>query len=327
MSSLTSPAIKIKVQGAYKGKFTIQSTTTIGDIKNLILAELKEKTINLKLFIKGKTFEGSESDSILAADVGVKNKCLIKAIIGTSTAVQQKTASLSSVPGAKPDEPGPRQRCKGGCGFWADAVNDWYCSSCSAARSGKEQPPHWEYNDGGWTKFPKQISVKLEAARKIKKTNIMSYGSSGHPQKIDLRNLTMTPTRGPRQGRAQQLRRVPPTHPGTFLTAKEYAEQQTKEEEKKKTDDLVAQAEAIKEEKLKKLNCMTQCCKVGCKKKLKLSDTPCRCELRFCLKHRLPENHDCKFDYKKRANENLADRLGDGGGAFDQLRTQSRDRI
>jgi predicted nucleic acid binding AN1-type Zn finger protein len=35
-----------------------------------------------------------------------------------------------------------------------------------------------------------------------------------------------------------------------------------------------------------------------CRKKLKLSDMECRCGKRFCLKHRLPEDHVCSIDYK-----------------------------
>ena len=329
MAALATSAgdIKIKIRGVHKGNMMIQSTTTIGEIKTMIHTEIKDNAVSLKLFIKGKTYQGSASDSLLASACGVKHNVTIKALRGTTSEAQQKAASLSSAPGAKANEPGPRQRCQGGCGFWADAVNDWYCSSCQRSRSGTEQPPHWEFNDGGWSKFPKQVSVKLEAARKIKKTNLMSYGASGHPQRLDLRKLTMTPTRGPRQGRAMALRRVPPTHPDSWLTAKEWEAEQTKVVEKKKTEDVQAEADAKKQARVDKLDSMTQCCYVNCKKKLKLSDTPCRCELRYCKKHRLPEKHECEFDYKKRANDNLSDRLGDGGGNFDQLRTDSRDRI
>ena len=35
-----------------------------------------------------------------------------------------------------------------------------------------------------------------------------------------------------------------------------------------------------------------------CNKKLKLSDMECRCGKRFCVKHRLPEDHFCCIDYK-----------------------------
>mgnify|MGYP006125872955 FL=1 len=137
----------------------------------------------------------------------------------------------------------------------------------------------------------------------------------------------MTPTRGPQQGRSIPLRRVPPTHPDSWLTEKEWEAQQEKEVEKKKVADVEAEAEAEKTARLNRLNSMTVCCLDGCKKKLKLSDTPCRCELRFCKAHRLPEKHACTYDFKKRANDNLSDRLGSGGGQFDQLRTDSRDRI
>jgi len=35
-----------------------------------------------------------------------------------------------------------------------------------------------------------------------------------------------------------------------------------------------------------------------CNKKLKLSDMECRCKQRFCLTHRLPEDHNCSVNYK-----------------------------
>ena len=41
-----------------------------------------------------------------------------------------------------------------------------------------------------------------------------------------------------------------------------------------------------------------RCNQSDCKKKLMLSDMPCRCSKRFCLKHRLPETHECGFDHK-----------------------------
>ena len=41
-----------------------------------------------------------------------------------------------------------------------------------------------------------------------------------------------------------------------------------------------------------------RCCAEECTKKLKLSDMECRCGKRFCLKHRLPEEHNCIVNYK-----------------------------
>ena len=35
-----------------------------------------------------------------------------------------------------------------------------------------------------------------------------------------------------------------------------------------------------------------------CRKKLTLMDMECRCGKKFCALHRLPEEHNCTFDYK-----------------------------
>ena len=36
-----------------------------------------------------------------------------------------------------------------------------------------------------------------------------------------------------------------------------------------------------------------------CKTKLKLYDMECRCKHKFCSQHRLPEYHQCVYDFKK----------------------------
>lgn len=36
-----------------------------------------------------------------------------------------------------------------------------------------------------------------------------------------------------------------------------------------------------------------------CSHKLQLADTTCRCSLRYCAAHRLPETHNCTFDHKE----------------------------
>jgi len=35
-----------------------------------------------------------------------------------------------------------------------------------------------------------------------------------------------------------------------------------------------------------------------CRKKLALTDLECRCKVRFCAAHRMPEEHACTFDFK-----------------------------
>lgn len=50
----------------------------------------------------------------------------------------------------------------------------------------------------------------------------------------------------------------------------------------------------------------TQHCSLKeCKKKLKIVDMKCRCEMRFCGIHRLPETHNCDYDFKKKGREDL----------------------
>ena len=43
----------------------------------------------------------------------------------------------------------------------------------------------------------------------------------------------------------------------------------------------------------------SKCFLENCKSKLKLYDLSCRCENKYCTKHRLPELHNCSYDFKK----------------------------
>lgn len=43
---------------------------------------------------------------------------------------------------------------------------------------------------------------------------------------------------------------------------------------------------------------MERCDMKCCKKKVYVLP-PCRCGKSFCMKHRLPEEHECNFDYTK----------------------------
>tara|TARA_X000000950_G_C13573849_1_gene520711 strand:+ start:109 stop:411 length:303 start_codon:yes stop_codon:yes gene_type:complete len=73
--------------------------------------------------------------------------------------------------------------------------------------------------------------------------------------------------------------------------------------------------ENIKEKNVKpKKDKKNKCAFKGCKKRLKIINIECRCKNRYCSKHRLPENHNCKWDprsnieieiYKKKAFLNV----------------------
>lgn len=69
--------------------------------------------------------------------------------------------------------------------------------------------------------------------------------------------------------------------------------------EKKETN------EGKKEDKRESCKKTNICSFDGCKKKLKITSLTCRCQKRFCNKHFLAEKHNCTFDYKKKALDNL----------------------
>ncbi len=49
----------------------------------------------------------------------------------------------------------------------------------------------------------------------------------------------------------------------------------------------------------------TRCCFDGCKKKLALTDFPCKCGKIHCSSHRPAELHNCSFDFKANHKDNL----------------------
>ena len=49
-----------------------------------------------------------------------------------------------------------------------------------------------------------------------------------------------------------------------------------------------------------------RCSHPECNKKLKLTDVLCRCEKRFCDRHRYAETHNCTFNYQLSAKQELA---------------------
>jgi len=48
-----------------------------------------------------------------------------------------------------------------------------------------------------------------------------------------------------------------------------------------------------------------RCFHSDCKKKLLLSDPTCKCKERYCMAHRMPEDHACSFDYKAAGKSQL----------------------
>tara|TARA_B100001093_G_C26529855_1_gene885533 strand:+ start:115 stop:354 length:240 start_codon:yes stop_codon:yes gene_type:complete len=41
-----------------------------------------------------------------------------------------------------------------------------------------------------------------------------------------------------------------------------------------------------------------RCAFLGCRTKITLLDMECKCKNKYCIIHRLPENHKCNYDFK-----------------------------
>ena len=47
----------------------------------------------------------------------------------------------------------------------------------------------------------------------------------------------------------------------------------------------------------------------NCNKKIEIMEYNCKCDKIFCVKCRMPEAHNCSFDFKKEGKELLRDSL------------------
>ena len=57
----------------------------------------------------------------------------------------------------------------------------------------------------------------------------------------------------------------------------------------------------------------------GCRRKLKLTDMECRCSYIFCTFHRLPEQHECGYNFRKFNKDRFAKQVGLGGGEVPKM--------
>ena len=51
------------------------------------------------------------------------------------------------------------------------------------------------------------------------------------------------------------------------------------------------------------------CNYIGCNKKIKLTDFACKCKNFYCKNHKLPELHNCNYDYKKDIKKKIINEL------------------
>ena len=81
----------------------------------------------------------------------------------------------------------------------------------------------------------------------------------------------------------------------------------TLESVKKPVEETKIEEEPLPKQEAKK-NDLKKC--TNCSKKTGIYGHKCKCTYNFCTKCRLPENHECDFDFRKHDKEVLAKRLG-----------------
>lgn len=85
-----------------------------------------------------------------------------------------------------------------------------------------------------------------------------------------------------------------------FLCSVCFAESQDKQHPTSTETPIVPEVPNIREEvKEEQPAPVSRCYK--CERKLSLVPFKCKCEHSFCSRHRLPEEHECGFDYKAEA--------------------------
>lgn len=48
----------------------------------------------------------------------------------------------------------------------------------------------------------------------------------------------------------------------------------------------------------------SKCNYIGCIKKIKVTDFPCKCKKYYCKNHMFPNLHNCQYDYKEFLDKN-----------------------
>ncbi len=64
---------------------------------------------------------------------------------------------------------------------------------------------------------------------------------------------------------------------------------------------------------------MIRCSHQDCNKKLKLIQFKCKCNKVFCMKHKMPEIHNCSFDYT--AIDNLCQKIENSRCIADKIKS------
>ena len=61
----------------------------------------------------------------------------------------------------------------------------------------------------------------------------------------------------------------------------------------------------------------------ACKKKTAIGMSSCRCDMKFCMVHRLPEAHDCRYDFRANHLDTMKDQVANMKCVGDKVETRA----